>query len=284
MPSIQVIETIKEMQSLSQKLCRADKRIALVPTMGYLHEGHLSLMRLAKKKGDVTVFSSFVNPTQFLPNEDLDRYPRDFEGDLEKAEEIGVDLCFAPSAQEMYPPRFQTYVNVEEITKPLCGASRPSHFRGVTTVVMKLFHAVKPHVAVFGEKDFQQLQVIRRMVDDMNMDIEVAAGPIVREADGVAMSSRNAYLSFSERRQATSLIRALKTARQLFGRGERRALKLIPSAREVVEAEPDAKVDYIELRHPETLENLESVDERGLMALAVFVGKTRLIDNMVLET
>ena len=196
------IDTITEMQSLSQKLRRSDKRIAFVPTMGYLHEGHLSLMRLAKKKGDVTIFSSFVNPTQFAPNEDLDSYPRDFDGDLKKAEDMGVDFCFAPSARAMYPPRFQTYVNVEEITRPLCGASRPTHFRGVTTVVMKLFHAVVPHVAVFGEKDYQQLQVIRRMVEDMNMDIEVASGPIVREADGVAMSSRNAYLSPSERRRA----------------------------------------------------------------------------------
>lgn len=280
---VETIQTVEKMHEVSNRLRREGKKIALVPTMGYLHEGHLSLLRLAKQTSDIVVMSLFVNPTQFGPAEDLDKYPRDFRGDLEKAADEGVDYCFAPNTKEMYPSGFQTYVEVEELTKHLCGASRPTHFRGVTTVVMKLFNAVKPHIAIFGQKDYQQLQVIRRMVEDMNMEIKIKAGPIVREHDGLAMSSRNALLSTRERKQAASIIEGLKCAERLFGRGERCALQLVSSAKKVIEAEPETKIDYVELRDPITLEKLERVEDQGLLAAAVFVGKTRLIDNMVLE-
>ncbi len=282
-PTIRTVRTVEEMHRLSNRLRMEGKIISLVPTMGFLHEGHLSLMRLAKEMSDVVVMSLFVNPAQFGPGEDLDVYPRDFEGDLDKASREGVDYCFAPETEDMYPESFQTYVEVEKITKHLCGSTRPSHFKGVTTVVMKLLNAVKPHIAVFGMKDYQQFQVIRRMVKDMDMDIEITAGPIVREHDGLAMSSRNAYLSPGERQQALSIVRGIREAERLFGLGERRTLQLTTSARKVIEAEPDTKVDYIELRDPETLEPIDSVEERGLLALAVFLGKTRLIDNTVLE-
>jgi pantoate--beta-alanine ligase len=283
MSQIALVHTPKELRALLARARGEGKTIGFVPTMGYLHEGHLSLMRIAAQRSDLVCISIFVNPTQFGPTEDLDRYPRDLHGDLSKAVHCGVDVCYAPSKHTVYPPGFQTYVAVEALSRPLCGAKRPGHFRGVATVVAKLFNLVQPDCAVFGKKDFQQLAVIRRMVRDLDMGVEIVGAPIVRENDGLAMSSRNAYLTTRQRRQATCLYRSLERAKTLFGRGERDTLKLVSAVRTLIEAEPEARVDYIEIRDPETLEPLERIVDRGLVALAVFFGKTRLIDNTVLE-
>lgn len=279
---VEVIRKPSEMEERCEQARRSGRKVVLVPTMGYLHEGHLSLCRIGRKLGDVLVMSIFVNPTQFGVNEDLDRYPRDLTGDLEKASSCGVDCAFVPGVRDMYPPRYQTFVEVEELARPLCGAKRPTHFRGVATVVTKLFNIIRPHAAVFGEKDYQQLQVIRRLTEDMNLGVEIVAGPTVREPDGVAMSSRNAYLTEVQRGQATCLNRGLRRAAELFGQGERAADALLSAVRQIVEAESEARVDYIELRHPETLEELTEAGDQALLALAVFFGDTRLIDNTVL--
>lgn len=274
-----MIESVAEMQQYARE--RRGK-IALVPTMGYLHEGHASLMIEARKLAPVVVLSIFVNPTQFGVNEDLDSYPRDLERDKRVAEAAGVDVIFFPKAADMYPEGYQSYVNLEELTRHLCGASRPGHFRGVTTVVAKLFNIVAPKVALFGEKDFQQLAVIRRMVRDLNMDLEIVGMPIVREADGLAMSSRNARLAPAERESALCLSRSLAAARRAFAGGERSVEALRRAALSVIEAEPAAQIDYLEFRDQESLEPLEKADERTLLALAVRVGTVRLIDNCVL--
>ena len=223
---MQVIERIKEMQEVSSKLRQEGKSIGFVPTMGALHEGHLSLVRMARKDNDIVVVSVFVNPTQFGPNEDFEKYPRDFEGDRKKLEKENVDIVFYPHADEMYPPNYKTYVEVEDITTRLCGAFRPGHFRGVTTVVTKLFNIVKPTRAYFGKKDYQQFKVIKRMVEDLNMDIEIIPGEIVREPDGLAMSSRNQYLSPEERKDALALYNSLQLAKELIQKGERDPKKL----------------------------------------------------------
>ncbi|WP_298435184.1 pantoate--beta-alanine ligase [Geobacter sp.] len=277
-----IIESVAEMQRFAREARTAGKTIALVPTMGYLHEGHASLMREGRKRGDVLVASIFVNPTQFGPSEDLDAYPRDLARDTAVASVAGVDVIFAPKAGDMYPTGFQTYVNAEELTLPLCGASRPGHFRGVTTVVTKLFNIVMPHVALFGKKDFQQLAVIRRMVADLNMDIEIIGMPIVREDDGLAMSSRNAYLQPEERQNALCLYRALVTARGLFNGGERSVKILSERVVRLIGEVPAASIDYAEFRDMGTLEAVETADEGTLLALAVRIGKTRLIDNCIL--
>ncbi|MCD6497340.1 MAG: pantoate--beta-alanine ligase [Deltaproteobacteria bacterium] len=279
---MRVVESSAEMRSLSSDLKRHSKTIGFVPTMGFLHEGHMSLMRRAHAMADVTVVSIFVNPTQFGPNEDLDQYPRDLSGDLERAASCGVEIAYVPDVEAMYPEGFQTYVSVTDLSLPLCGASRPGHFRGVATVVAKLFNVVRPDVAVFGRKDYQQLKVIERMVRDLDMGIQIEAGPIVRETDGLAMSSRNSYLSGDERRQATCLVRGMRQAQSLFEKGERSADRLVATARSVIDVEPDAKVDYVEVRDAETLAALTTVGDRAVMALAVFVGTTRLIDNVLL--
>lgn len=279
---MEIIDTVAQMQSFSRDIRRSGKTIALVPTMGYLHEGHASLMREGRKRGDILVTSIFVNPTQFGPNEDFDAYPRDLERDRKVAESAGVDVIFAPKASDMYPPGFQTYVNVEELTLPLCGGSRPGHFRGVTTVVAKLFNIVMPHTALFGRKDFQQLAVIRRMVADLNMDVEIVGMPIVREADGLAMSSRNAYLSPKERQDALCLSRALAAARSMFRGGERSVLSLREEVLRIIGEVPGAVIDYADFRNSETLDAIETADERTLLALAVRIGTTRLIDNCIL--
>ncbi|HSO20567.1 MAG TPA: pantoate--beta-alanine ligase, partial [Desulfosarcina sp.] len=229
------------------------------------------------------VVSIFVNPTQFGPEEDFDRYPRSFEKDCRMAEETGATLIFNPRREDLYGDNFQTYVTLEKLPAHLCGLSRPVFFRGVATVVTKLFNIVKPHAAVFGEKDFQQLQVIRRMVRDLDLDVTIIGAPLVREPDGLAMSSRNAYLSDSERRQALSLCRSLESARKMVSDGERRADKLIDTARELIDAQPDATIDYIAVCDPATLENVTHLHQPALMALAVKVGTTRLIDNMMLN-
>ncbi len=279
---MELITKVQEMQARSEALRQAGRRIGFVPTMGYFHEGHLALMRRARELADVVVVSIFVNPTQFAPGEDYERYPRDLERDLRLAEAEGVDIVFAPEVEEMYPPGYQTYVEVTELTRPLCGARRPGHFRGVTTVVLKLFNIVKPHLAVFGEKDYQQLKVIERMVRDLNLEVEIVPHPIVREPDGLAMSSRNVYLSPEERPSALSLYRALELARQRVAQGERRVAVLKKELEEFIASHPYTRIDYVEFRDPETLEEKEEVDGPTLLALAVFVGRARLIDNTVL--
>jgi pantoate--beta-alanine ligase len=279
---MKIINSIVHMQALAIAPERGGRSIVFVPTMGYLHEGHASLLREGRKRGDVLVLSIFVNPIQFGKNEDLDKYPRDMERDCQIAEECGVDIVFIPSASEMYPDGFQTGVTVREISQPLCGASRPGHFDGVATVVAKLFNIVRPDVALFGNKDYQQLAVIRRMTADLNMPVEIVGMPIVREADGLAMSSRNAYLSLAERQSALCLSRSIKRARELFAAGERSVTTLTRETRAVIEQESAAVIDYVEFRDGEMLHELEVADGSTLLALAVKIGQTRLIDNAVL--
>ncbi|MEO8700319.1 MAG: pantoate--beta-alanine ligase [Kofleriaceae bacterium] len=270
------------MRARVEDLRRDGRKIAVVPTMGALHEGHLQLLRVARGKADVVILTIFVNPTQFGPNEDLSRYPRDEAGDLAKARTCGIDLAYCPDAAAMYPAGAQTVIEVRELAKPMCGESRPGHFAGVATVVAKLFHATLPHLAVFGEKDYQQLAIIRRMVRDLDFAIEIAGVPIVREPDGLAMSSRNAFLSAEQRRAALSLSAGLAAADQAFKSGERSAAKLVAAARAPLEAEPLARIDYVELRDADELSMLDQVTGKAVLALAVFVGTTRLIDNRVL--
>ncbi|MER3401645.1 MAG: pantoate--beta-alanine ligase [Thermoflexus sp.] len=253
-----------------------------VPTMGYLHEGHLSLIRRARAENDHVAVSIFVNPTQFGSHEDYNRYPRDLERDLRLLEPLQVDLVFVPSVEEMYPPGFQTWVIVEELSRPLEGASRPGHFRGVATVVAKLFNIVQPDRAYFGQKDAQQAVVIRRMVRDLNFPVEIVVCPTVREPDGLAMSSRNTYLSPQERQAATILFRALQAAKARYEAGERDGERLREAMREVLRGEPLARVDYVSVADPETLEELSRVEGPALLSLAVYIGNTRLIDNLLL--
>ena len=257
--------------------------VALVPTMGYFHEGHLALMRMARSRADRVVVSLFVNPSQFGPEEDLDRYPRDLERDTELAKGQGVDCLFSPSAGEMYLPGFQTWIDVERLSQGLCGASRPGHFRGVATVVAKLFNIVRPDIAVFGQKDFQQLQIIHRMVKDLNMPIDIIAHPIVREPDGLAMSSRNYYLSIEERKSALSLSQALRLGEKMVADGIRSGQDIIQAVRDHILSHAGTKIDYIFLGDPEELEECQEVHGKALLALAVWVGRTRLIDNTLLE-
>jgi pantoate--beta-alanine ligase len=279
---MRIIESVSGMQAAADELRASGRKIGLVPTMGYLHEGHLELMRAAAKQADVVVASIFVNPTQFGPGEDLDRYPRDFDGDVRKAGGAGVEVIFAPTAEEMYPPGFQTKVRVERVTKHLCGLSRPVHFEGVTTVVCKLFNCVKPDVAVFGEKDFQQLVVIERMVIDLNMEVRIVGVPVQREPDGLAMSSRNAYLNAEERRSALSLFKSLELARRLYNGGERDARVIRDAVIGLISSHPFTSVDYVEVCDPVSLEAVDVLKGRTLLALAVNVGRTRLIDNCTL--
>lgn len=257
--------------------------VGTVPTMGYLHEGHLSLVRRARAECPSVVVTIFVNPIQFSPDEDLATYPRDTDRDLRLLEAEGVDLAWTPTAEEIYPPGFQTWVTVERVTQPLEGRMRPGHFRGVTTVVAKLFNSVQPHRAYFGQKDAQQVVVIQQMTRDLNLPVQIVVCPIVREPDGLAMSSRNAYLSPEERRAATVLYRALDAARAAFGSGQRDAERLRRVVAEAIEGEPLARLQYISCAHPNTLQELETVEGRALLSLAAYVGRTRLIDNLVLE-
>jgi pantoate--beta-alanine ligase len=280
---MQTIKDIKEMQNRCLAARSSGQTIAFVPTMGYLHEGHMSLLREGRKRGDLLVLSIFVNPTQFGEGEDLDRYPRDFERDEALARECGVDLIFYPRADTIYPDGYATYVVVEgPLANTLEGASRPTHFRGVTTVVTKLFTIVMPHVALFGRKDFQQLAVIRRMTADLNLPVEIVGMPIIRESDGLAMSSRNVYLSASERQQSLSLIDSLNMAASVVRAGERAASAVLAKTVERLESEPDLEVDYVKICNAETLEDVDEIDQESVMLLAVKVGKTRLIDNGLL--
>jgi pantoate--beta-alanine ligase len=273
------------MMNVAREFRAAGKRIGFVPTMGALHEGHLSLMSRAREMSDIVIASVFVNPTQFAPTEDLEKYPRDLARDAELAFTRSVDLIFAPSPEDMYPEGFSTYLTVEGLSNKLEGASRPGHFRGVTTVVAKLFNIVHPHFAYFGRKDAQQVIIIKRMVRDLAMDVEVVVGPTVREEDGLALSSRNVYLATDERKAAVVLRRALERARTLYNGGERDAAKLVSSMRAIIEAEPLARVDYIAITDTDTLDAVETIaaDRPTLVSLAVFIGITRLIDNIVLN-
>ena len=279
---MQVVCQIREMQEISNGLRSGGKRIGLVPTMGYLHAGHLSLVRMAKESCDSIVVSIFVNPTQFGPGEDFERYPRDEEGDKAKLNGAGVDLLFTPDAKDVYPSGYQTYVEVAEVSKGLCGDFRPGHFRGVATVVSKLFNIVKPHVAVFGEKDYQQLLVIKRMVGDLNFDIEILPGVLVREEDGMAMSSRNSYLSSENRKKATVLYQSLMKAKTAFDAGEKRIPILLELMKKAIGSVDGVSLQYVEIRDAETLEKMHQVDRAAVIAVAAMIGSVRLIDNMIL--
>ncbi len=276
---MQIIHPLADMTRWSEDVLIRGETIALVPTMGYFHEGHLSLMRLAGRLADHVVVSLFVNSIQFAPGEDLNRYPRDLENDTRLAANEKVDVLFVPSDSEMYENGGTTRVRVEGITAVLCGRQRPSHFEGVTTVVAKLFNITKPHFAVFGEKDFQQLAVIRRMTRDLNWNIDIVGHPIVRESDGLAMSSRNAYLSGEERQSACCLYRAIEQARASFAAGVRDAARLQAEVRDTLLANPDISIDYIALVDQHSLAAIEEADAETVLALAVRVGTTRLIDN-----
>ena len=273
---------IDEMRSACRTARRAGRRLGLVPTMGALHEGHLSLVRAARASCDVVAASIFVNPMQFGPNEDLAKYPRSFERDRELLQREGVELLFAPTVEEMYPGGAVTWVTVEALSGKLDGRSRPGHFRGVTTVVAKLFHIVEPDMAFFGQKDAAQVAIIQRMVRDLNLAVEIVVCPIVREADGLAMSSRNAYLDAEQRKQALVLHRSLMRVEQLANAGERSAARLAAAGRKEVAAEGSVRLDYFEIVDPETLDPVGDVSWGALVAVAAFVGTTRLIDNILL--
>lgn len=276
-----VIKTVKKMQSFSESLRLAGKRIAFVPTMGYFHEGHLSLMREAGKMADCVVVSIYVNPTQFGPKEDFSKYPRDLERDLKMAERVGVDIVFFPSDKMMYPAGYQTYVEVQKVTNHLCGLSRPGHFRGVTTVCTKLFNIVKPHVAIFGKKDFQQYITIKRMVADLNLDLKIVGYPTVREPDGLAMSSRNKYLNSKERKSAVVLFQSLRLAEKMFSRGERDSSVIIQAVETLIQKTPSAQIDYVKICDTASLADVRRIQKEAVIALAVRIGATRLIDNHV---
>ncbi len=277
---MEIISNIKEIQTRCLNARAVGQIIAFVPTMGFLHEGHLSLLREGRKRGDLLVLSIFVNPTQFGQGEDLDAYPRDFERDERLARECGVDLIFYPDAESIYPPGYATYVSVEgPLTTSLEGACRPTHFRGVTTVVTKLLTIVMPHVALFGRKDFQQLAVIRRMTKDLNLPGEIVGLPIVREDDGLAMSSRNVYLSDDGRNDSLALVETLRQAAEMAQDGELASEKILSSARQRLNAGGTLSIDYVKLCNAHTLEEVATIDHNTVMLLAVKVGKTRLIDN-----
>jgi len=280
---MKVCTTIPEARAACRDARARGKRLGLVPTMGALHEGHLSLVRAAKAQCDAVAVSIFVNPTQFGPKEDLSTYPRQLDRDCRLLEGEGVDILFAPPVEEMYPPGGVTWVLVEGLSEKLDGRSRPGHFRGVTTIVAKLFHIIEPATAFFGQKDAAQVAVIRRMVQDLNFAVEIVACPIVREADGLAMSSRNAYLNREERGRALVLQWSLQEARQQFDAGERAAAKLISAAKEVFAGEPQVVLDYFEIVDPDTLDPVERISQKTLVAVAAYVGMTRLIDNLVLN-
>jgi pantoate--beta-alanine ligase len=288
---VKICATIPEARAACQvarRKARSDrKRLGLVPTMGALHEGHLSLVRVAKTQCDAVAVSIFVNPTQFGPTEDLSKYPRQFERDCRLLEKEGIDILFAPSVEEIYPSRANagsvTWMTVEGLSEKLDGRSRPGHFRGVTTIVAKLFNIIEPDAAFFGQKDAAQLAVIRRMVLDLNFPVEVVACPIVREPDGLAMSSRNAYLNREERRRALVLQRSLQKTRQRLDAGERSAANLISAGKKVLAGEPGVVLDYFEVIDPDTLDPVEKISKKTLIAVAAYVGSTRLIDNLLLD-
>jgi len=281
---MEIITDINQMQKRAEALRNSGKTIAFVPTMGCLHDGHLALMRAGRELGDVLVVSIFVNPAQFGPKEDFGSYPRNLERDSALCRQVGVDIIFHPAAEAIYPRGFQTHIEVENLSRGLCGDFRPGHFRGVATVVAKLFNIVKPHAAVFGEKDCQQLAVIRRMTADLNLDVQIVGYPTVRETDGLAMSSRNTFLSAAERQSALSLSRSLEQAQQMVREGERAPGRIEQAVRETISREPATEIEYVRVCHPESLSELKWVEDSTLLALAVRVGKTRLIDNRIITT
>ncbi len=280
---MEIIASPAQMQRWSDDARRRGETIAFVPTMGFLHEGHLALMREGRARATRLASSLFVNPTQFGPNEDFSRYPRNFDGDCELMRTVPVDVLFAPEPEAMFPAGSQTWVEATEVTKGMCGDHRAGHFRGVTTVVAKLFNIVKPHIALFGEKDFQQLRAIQRMVADLNFDLEIVPVATVREPDGLAMSSRNAYLTPEERERALALSRALRAAGECLKRGERNSAQLAGAARAVLERTPGVEIEYVEARDAETLKPIDRLERPVVVAIAARVGKTRLIDNAVLS-
>ncbi|MEA3279746.1 MAG: pantoate--beta-alanine ligase [Thermodesulfobacteriota bacterium] len=280
---MKVIAKLIEMQEHSDLMRGLGKTIALVPTMGFLHEGHLSLIRKGRELGDNLIVSIFVNPAQFSPGEDFESYPRNFDRDFELAQKEGADVIFTPDEKELYSGNFQTYVELEKLPKHLCGISRPTFFKGVATVVTKLFNLVKPHVAVFGEKDYQQLIIIRRMVRDLNFEINIVGVPTLREPDGLAMSSRNSYLTPEQRINALCIYKSFKKARELLENGVNDAASIINTASGLIKFHGGTNIDYISICDPETLVDMETIDRPALMALAVKIGETRLIDNMILN-
>lgn len=281
---MEVISSLRVVQERADRLRREGKRIGVVPTMGYLHEGHLSLIKLAKQQSDVVITTIFVNPTQFGPEEDFERYPRDLERDRNLAQEAGTDILFTPEAKAMYPEGYRTYVEVTEVSSILEGKIRPTHFRGVTTVVAKLLNLTKPHVAVFGQKDAQQAFIIRQMVRDLNIDTQIAVAPIVREADGLAMSSRNVYLSPQQRKNALSLYRSLQYAKAAIEAGERSVSALRKGMEDLLRKSEPTRIDYIAFLKPETFQEVELLKPPSvLIALAVRFGSTRLLDNILID-
>lgn len=283
---MEIINRIPRMRSVTQKIVKDKRKIGFVPTMGALHDGHLSLIRRARAMSDIVVVSIFVNPIQFGRGEDFDAYPRDLARDAELVSTRGVDYLFAPNIDEVYPEDFSTYVVVEELGEKLCGVSRPGHFRGVTTVVAKLFNIVHASFAFFGQKDAQQVTLIKRLVRDLCMDTEVVVCPIIRESDGLAMSSRNAYLNSEERKAALVLSKALQEAKRLYHSGEAEATKIITAMRQIIEAEPLARIDYVAIVDNESLEPISIIEDNKpvLIPLAVYISKVRLIDNITLNT
>ncbi|MEA4902859.1 pantoate--beta-alanine ligase [Desulfitobacterium sp.] len=280
---MEIVEKISEVREITAEMRRKGLKIALVPTMGYLHQGHLALVKQAKQEGTFVVMSIFVNPIQFGPNEDFSRYPRDLEHDAQLAREAGVDLIFHPAVEEMYPQKNRTTVQVSELGNALCGLSRPGHFNGVTTVVSKLFHIVQPDRAYFGQKDYQQYLIVRQMVRDLNFPIEVIPVPIVREADGLALSSRNVFLTPEQRQEAVVLSQSLIEAETLIRQGERSVARIEDKIREKITTQSSGIIDYVEVRSAENLEKSATINEPVLIALAVKFGTTRLIDNYVVE-
>lgn len=278
-----VLESIKDMKELAGKYLKEGKTIGFVPTMGFLHEGHLSLVKRARKENDIVVVSIFVNPTQFGPNEDYESYPRDLDRDLKLLKGLNVDVVFHPSVEEMYPRDFSTYVEETKLSRYLCGKSRPGHFKGVCTVVLKLFNIVHPTKAYFGQKDAQQFRVIRRMARDLNIDVELVECPIVREPDGLAMSSRNIYLSRDERSQALALYKSLKLAENIIKKGEKNAKVIKSAMKEILSKYDKVKIDYVEIVSEETLEPVEYIEGKVIVAIACWVGKARLIDNIIIQ-
>jgi pantoate--beta-alanine ligase len=278
---VKVITKISEVKRIILSQKKAGKTIGFVPTMGYLHEGHISLVKASKLENDFTVMSIFVNPTQFGVNEDFSKYPKDLERDSRLAENNGVDIIFAPTSEEMYPDGYKTFVDVEAITEILCGKSRKGHFKGVTTVVNKLFNIIEPDKAYFGQKDAQQVLVIKKMVKDLNMNLEIVTCPLIREADGLALSSRNVYLSLDERKSALVLSKSLVEAENIIKNGERNKDKIITFIKNKINSEKSASIDYVEIVNADNLEDVGEITDRVLIALAVRFGSTRLIDNVI---
>lgn len=281
---MKLITSIKEMKNFSGDAQRAGKSIVFVPTMGYLHDGHASLLKKGRELGDMLVMSIFINPVQFGIGEDFTSYPKDIKRDWALADANKVHCVFNPAVDEMYPEGFQTFIDIERLSSHLCGLSRPGHFRGVATVVMKLLNIVKPDIAIFGEKDFQQMAIIKRMILDFNMDIDVVSMPIVREADGLAMSSRNSYLNKEERMAARCLYAAITRGRTIFNKGIKDAALILKEVKHVIESESLSVTEYIKICDTDTLEDLDTIEDRALLALSVRIGKTRLIDNCILQS